>query len=223
MKAVAHSTSPPRTKGLRMDTLSTQIASRTFDIVKRGYEPGAVDAYLRKIGDQVGKLEDAIRVGRKHVEALELRTKDVGDADTVVRTAFLAAAESKAKLIAEAETRASEIIADAKRHAATLGAVSADTEAESLLFEARRRLEESERSAMARREQAEREAAEIISAARSRLSEPMAPSSGEDIGDAADELGRLVEKLGSLKEAARQGLEQAASLGADIEAAIADH
>ena len=91
MKAVAHSTSPPRTKGLRMDTLSTQIASRTFDIVKRGYEPGAVDAYLRKIGDQVGKLEDAIRVGRKHVEALELRTKDVVDADTVVRTAFLAA------------------------------------------------------------------------------------------------------------------------------------
>ena len=118
---------------------------------------------------------------------------------------------------------ANEIIADAKRQAASFGAVPVETEAQSLLFEARRRLEESERSAMARREQDEREAAEIISAARSRLSEPMALSSGEDMGDAADELGRLVETLGSLKEAARQGLEQAASLGADIEAAIADH
>lgn len=206
-----------------MDILSTQIASRNFDIVKRGYEPGAVDAYLQKIGDQVGKLEDAIRVGRKRIEALELRTKDVADADTVVRTAFLAAAESKAKLIAEAESRAKEIISDAKRQAASLAAISVESEGESLLFEARRRLEESERSAMARREQAEREAAEIISAARSRLSGPLAPRSGEDIGDAADELGRLVETLGSLKEAARQGLEQAASLGADIDAAIADH
>ena len=210
-------------EGLRMDALSTQIASRTFNTVRRGYEPGSVDAYLEKIGEQIAKLEDEIRVGRKRIEVLELRTKDVPDADTVVRTAFLAAAASKAKLIAEAEARAREIIADAKRYAASLNPSNSDREAESLLFEARRRLEESERSAMARREQAEREAAEIISAARSRVLGSGTPDRGEDPGDAADELSRLVETLGSLKEAARQGLERAVSLEADIEAVIAEH
>lgn len=205
-----------------MDAMSTQIASRRFDIVKRGYDPGAVSSYLAKIGDQVAKLEDELRVARKRIQDLEHRTKDVSAADTVVRTAFLAAADSKAKLIEEAEARARQIIEEAERRAAQLGGASGSAEAESLLLEARRRLEDSERAALARREQAEREAEQIIAAAKQRVAESP-PSTDERVAsEAADELSRLVATLGSLKDAARQGLEQAASLEADIEAVIAE-
>jgi DivIVA domain-containing protein len=206
-----------------MDALSTQISSRRFETVKRGYDQDGVDSYLAKIGDQVGKLEDALRVARTRIEDLEHAAKDVSTADTVVRTAFLAAAESKAKLIAEAESKAKDIVEDAEVRAAQLGGTSGSPQAEALLLEARRRLEESERDAVARREQAEREAAEIIAAAKAKVAGAANGESEGEASEAADELSRLVETLGSLKEAARQGLAQAASLEADIEAVIAEH
>ncbi len=206
-----------------MDALSTQISSRSFDKVKRGFDPGAVTSYLAKLGDQVAKLEDELRVARKRIQDLQHRTKDVSAADTVVRTAFLAAADSKAKLIEEAEVKARQIIQDAEMRAAQLGGNTGSAEAEALLLEARRRLEDSERAALARREQAEREAQEIIAAAKERVADTAPTVDEGGASQAADELSRLVETLGSLKEAARQGLEEAASLEADIEAVIADH
>jgi len=201
-----------------MDTLSTQIASRSFDKVRRGYDPRTVDAYLSDLGDQVAKLENSLRVARSRITTFEHQTRDVRDADTVVSTAFLAAADAKAKLIEEGQARAAEIIAEAEKSAATIGTA----EAESMLREARRRLEESERDASTRREEAEREAAAIITQARTRLSVTGASPPGTDPAAAADELERLVATLGALKEAAREGLEQAASLEADIEAVVAE-
>jgi cell division septum initiation protein DivIVA len=206
-----------------MDAMSTQIASRKFDIVRRGYESGAVDSYLAKIGDQFGKLEDSLRVARSKIEDLERRTRDLDTADTVVRTTFLAAAEAKAKLIAEAEEKARDIIASAESRAASMSAVNSSGEAESVLLEARRRLEESERHALALRTEAEREAAAIVASAKARVSDDGTRSMGGDATAAADELSRLVETLGSLKEASGQGLDQAVSLAADIELVVGEH
>lgn len=209
-------------RGGLMDALSTQIASRKFETVKRGYDPAVIDAYLSKIGDQVAKLEDSLRVARSRIEDLEHQTRDVRDADTVVQTAFLAAAEAKARLIAEAEAKAAQIIAQAESRAAAMDKPNLVTdEADSLLREARRRLEESERHATARRLEAEQEAARIISAAKDRVVGIDAPPT-DDPAAAADELNRLVETLGSLKKVARQGLEQAENLGAEIEAVIGE-
>jgi DivIVA domain-containing protein len=208
-----------------MDALSTQIASRRFDIVKRGYDTAAVESYLRKIGDQVAKLEDALRVTRTRLEELERRSNSfsTSSADTVVKTAFLAAADSKAKLIAEAEARASEIIAEAERKAASIsGGSAAAADVESMLMEARRRLEDAEHAATARREAAEREAVEIIAQARARVAEGDEGRPVPSQAAAADELTRLVETLSALKRVARGGADEATALGADIEAVIGD-
>ena len=206
-----------------MDTLSMQIASRRFDTVKRGYDQRTVDTYLSKLGDQVATLEDALRAARSHVETLEHRTRDVRDADTVVKTAFLAAAEAKAKLIEEGRAKAAEIIAEAEKSAVMIRAAGESSdEAESMLREARLRVEESQRDAVIRREEAEREAAAIISAAKARVSAADSPYSGSGSAAAADELESLVATLGALKEAAREGLEQTASLEADIAAAVGE-
>lgn len=208
-----------------MDALSTQIASRKFERVKHGYDPKAVESWLAKVGDHMAKLEDALRAANSRIDELERLTRDVKDADAVVRTAFLAASDAKAKLIAEAEARARQIVAQAEKRAAELDSGAASTshdQVESMLSEARTRIEESERFAAARRAEAEREAVEIIQAARERLTEAGSSGRDEEAEEATAELRRLVATLGSLKQAARQGLEQAEQLEADIEAVIGD-
>ena len=76
------------------------------------------------------------------------------------------------------------------------------------------------RLAVARRQEAEREAAGIIAAAHDRASGGNDPE--PDSAAAAEELNRLVETLGTLKETALQGLEQVESLGDDIEAVVGE-
>lgn len=205
-----------------MDALSMRVASRNFDTIWRGYAPAVVDAYLESVGEQVAKLEDNLRVSRTRIEELERQTRGVRDADTVVKTAFLAAAESKAKLMAEAEEKAAGILADAEMRAdRLLRSAAADVtgeKASALLVEAKRELAESEHEAAARRdEKAEREVLVIIEAARTRISSTGGPSQSSSTAAAA-ELQRIVESLDSLKGSARDGLQPAASLETDIDA-----
>jgi cell division initiation protein len=205
-----------------MDALSTQIASRTFDTVKRGYDKRAVDAYLTRLGEQVGKLEDELRVVRSRLEVVEKQTRDVRDADTIVKTAFLAAAESKAKLIAEAESTATEIISAAEQRAETIAPVASTTSGEdaaAILLEAKRRLEDSERQARVRREEAELEARAIIASAKARVAEGGDEFSREETAAAAEELKHLVEALGALKEAAGS-LGRAEKPSSDVESIV---
>ncbi len=197
-------------RGGSMDALSTQVASRKFAVTRKGYDPAKVDAYLTKVGDLVAKLEDELRVARSRIDALERQSRDVRDADTVVKTAFLAAAEAKSKLMAEAEHKAERI-------AGSTAAEAAGDEASLLLLQAKQHLEDSERRATERRMEAEHEAMAIIDDARSRASAGTAP--GTEVAEAADELQKLMETLGALKETARDGLEQVASIEADIDAA----
>lgn len=208
-------------RGGSMDALSTQVASRKFAVTRKGYDPAKVDAYLTKVGDLVAKLEDELRVARSRIDALERQSRDVRDADTVVKTAFLAAAEAKSKLMAEAEAKAASIIAEAEhkaeRIAASTAVEAAGDEASLLLLQAKQHLEDSERRATERRMEAEHEAMAIIDDARSRASAGTAP--GTEVAEAADELQKLMETLGALKETARDGLEQVASIEADIDAA----
>ena len=177
------------------------------------------------VGDQVAKLEDDLRVTRSRVDALEKQSRDVRDADTVVKTAFLAAADSKAKLISHAEDKAAAIIAEAEaaaeRMVESAASDAAGEEATALLEEAERLLEEAERQAAARREEAERDAIAIIEAARSRVA-GFDKEVAADVSEAAEELQRLMTTLGALKETARDGLQQVASIEADIDAVVAE-
>lgn len=204
-----------------MDALSTQIASRKFDSARKGYDPRAVDGYLQKVGALVAKLEDELRVTRSRIDALERQTRDVRDADTVVQTAFLAAADSKAKLMAEAESKAAEIVAEAESRAARmLKSAGGGGEAAAVLAAAKRTLARSEEEAETRRKQAEREAAEIIEAARLRAVTVDRPQA--DTGAAGEELQRLMSTLGALREAARDDLSRAVSSEAGTDAAVAE-
>ena len=54
-----------------MDSLSTQVASHEFPTTKRGYDPAAVDAYLRTLGRDISKLEGELSVTRTKLSSME--------------------------------------------------------------------------------------------------------------------------------------------------------
>ena len=201
-----------------MDSLSTRVASQEFPTANRGYDPAAVDAYLRSLGREISKLEGELSATRTKLVALEKRIKDNKDADTVVSTAFLAAAESKRKLLEDAEQRAAQMIADAEAAVANIKPPSNEEldelrdEAEHILNRARRHLAESRDEADRMLLEAKEEADEILGEARRSALSAVREGQSEMEGDVdavRDELQRLVLMLRSLKAAVREGFDYA--------------
>ena len=201
-----------------MDSLSTQVASHEFPTTKRGYDPAAVDAYLRALGRDISKLEGELSVTRTKLSALDKRVKDNKDADTVVSTAFLAAAESKRKLLEDAERRAAQMIADAEAAVANIKPPSNEEldelrdEAEQILNRARRHLAESRDEADRTLREAKAEAEQILGDARRHALVAVRDGRSEIEGNVdavRDELQRLVLMLRSLKAAVREGFDYA--------------
>jgi DivIVA domain-containing protein len=201
-----------------MDLLSTRVASHEFPTTKRGYDPAAVDAYLRALGREVSKLEGELSVTRTKLSSLEKRLKDNKDADTVVSTAFLAAAESKRKLLEDAEQRAAQMIAEAEAAVADIKPPSNEEldelrdEAEQILNRARRHLSESRDEADRMLSEAKEEADEVLGEARRSALSAVRNGQSEVEGNVdavRDELQRLVLMLRSLKSAVREGFDYA--------------
>jgi DivIVA domain-containing protein len=209
-----------------MEPLSAQVASHEFSTIKKGgYDPSEVDAFLTDVSRSIRKLEGEIAVSGTKIAGLEKRVKANKDADKVVQTAFLAAAEAKAKMLEEAERKAAAIVRDAEARATAAGGGAPDAElesvrreAEQILLEAKRRLEQSTEEATARREAAEREAAEIVAEARRRSVTTVGGESTEEQAVAARaELERLVLMLRGLKRAIGEAFDHAAGSSPELE------
>jgi cell division septum initiation protein DivIVA len=151
------------------------------------------------------------------VVGLEKRVQGDRDADTVVQTAFLAAAEAKAKLLQEARARADEIIASAQARAgAEMGdpgatVTAARAEAERMLLEARRHVEALEADIAGRRQEAEADIAAMIADARAGggMDRGSLLALDDEIDEAREKLHRIVWLLRTLKEAVRGGIDLA--------------
>jgi DivIVA domain-containing protein len=201
-----------------MDPLSSKITMRAFTTVKRGYDPNEVDAYLRDVAARVASIEDELSRAHTKVVGLEKRVQGDRDADTVVQTAFLAAAEAKAKLLQEARARADEIIASAEARAgAEMGdpgatVTAARAEAERMLAEAQRHVEALEADIARRRQEAEAEIAAMVADARAAgggMDRGALVAIDDEIDEAREKLHRIVWLLRTLKEAVRGGIDPA--------------
>lgn len=223
-----------------MNPLSTTITPRTFETVKRGYDPQEVDRYLRSLTTDVEALEDELTKAKTKLGTLEKRIQGDRDADTVVQTAFLAAAEAKSKLLEDAQERADQMIAAAEARARVIANTdeaaermetpsaeleSLRREAGELLAEAEQRLAGAESEARRIRAKAQQEAEEIISAARRdalaalREAASMEPS---PVGDAREELHRITWMLKSLETAVRDALAQVGASDAELSLVLED-
>ena len=214
-----------------MDSLSTRVASHEFPKVKRGYDPDEVNTYLRTLGREIGKLENELSATRTKMTSLEKRIKDNKDADTVVSTAFLAAAESKSKLLEDAELRAAHMIAEAEEAVANIKPPSNEEldqlrdEAEQILARARRHLAESREEADRITLAAKAEADDVLGDARRHALSAVTDSQQEaedHVETVRAELQRLVLMLRSLKTAVREGFDYAEASSEQLRVVLGD-
>ena len=208
-----------------MDSLSSRVAGAVFPLVKRGYEPRAVDAFMDALARQVASIEADLAVAKAKAAQLETRLRSTADADTVVQTAFLAAAEAKAKLLHEAEQRGEQIVAAAQARAAAIDAESGGDAPTMPLEDARSRADSIEADAIRLLEDARREAEAIVTEARRTALN--AVDEGRDAvveraDEAREELHRIMWLLKTVKQAVSTGLVAAQDAAPEIDLIIDD-
>ncbi len=150
-----------------MQSLAQRIRAKEFQRTRKGFDPVEVDGWLATIADEVEDLEAELRRESVRANALERRVQSPQEAEGNLEAAFLAAAETKQKLIDEAQERARQIIIEAREEADRLVEVPktearrAQEESMAILLQAKERLESATREATAIEERARSEAAQL--------------------------------------------------------------
>ena len=215
-------------KGRCMDSLSSRIAETAFPLVKRGYDPAAVDAFKASILRAVTNLEEELTVINAKASQLQTRLRSSSDADTVVQTAFLAAAEAKSKLLQEAEARGVQIIAAAEARAAAIDAAAAPERRDSTAATDQPREVPPPNigeEAAALLEEARLEAESIIAEARRVALEAVGQGREavmERADEAREELHRLAWLLKTVKQAVHNGLAAAEAEAPELQLVLND-
>ncbi|MGH9063406.1 MAG: DivIVA domain-containing protein, partial [Acidimicrobiales bacterium] len=154
-----------------------EVARRTFDTVRRGYDPAAVRAFLERAGDELERLVVREAELRQRLADAERRAANPElDEQTLTRglgqetTKVLAGAHEAANDIrARAEENAARILRQAHEEAARLQGAAESVLGErtaTAQAEARRILEAAEERAAALGEETRAEAAETLAGAR---------------------------------------------------------
>lgn len=138
--------------------LWTDIEGAEFTLAVRGYDREEVDAFLDAVAVGVREVEEENSALHAKVKKLATEIDSNRAKSTSVEHAFLEAVEQKQRLLADAERRASEILAAAESNA---GKSEAEQEVAGLRSKARLMLEQAREMLAA----AEREAASIRLAA----------------------------------------------------------
>ena len=176
-----------------MQTLAQRIRAKDFARGRKGFDTAEVTAFLSSLADEVETLESELRKETVRANALERRVQTPEQAEGNLEAAFLAAAETKQKLIDEAQERARQIIIEAREEADRLvevpkvEATRAQEESTAVLLQAKEHLEHANREAAAIEERARAEAAliEADSASRGRQAVEEAERRARETIDAA--------------------------------------
>jgi DivIVA domain-containing protein len=144
-----------------VDSLKESVERQSFDVGRRGYERDQVDRFLKEMADSISTLEGDLRDALIQKRELERRRVGKAEVEDSVESAYVAAADAKHKLLAEAEERASVMLRDAEIETAKLlaepqaTAEKARNDAEGLLLQAQARLDTAGEEADAVRSEAE--------------------------------------------------------------------
>ena len=166
----------------------------SFPLAVRGYERGAVDAYIRRVNRAIAELKISASPTAAVRHALDQAGEKV---DALLRSAQEAAEQITTSAQAEAEENADRIKADAVKFV-----VDTNAEADRLKAEADEHSAKAKSEAEATIAEARAEAGEILGGARAEAQETLARSQAE--ADARRR--RLEEELASLQEAAETRL-----------------
>lgn len=191
--------------------LSDQLVEVDFEQVRRGYDPIAVTSFLAKLSEQARRLEGEVANANARFNALERRMQDSDTSKNSVSAAFVAAADAKQNLLADAERKAARILDKARDQAARLSGPHNDleqsrSEIADLMMTAKRRLDNAEAEAAQIVSAAKEEADVLTSRTRNDALSAVTESKREAerlLADAQDEYRRISLMLRGLKSAVR--------------------
>lgn len=210
--------------------LSDRLIEADFEQVRRGYDPIAVTSFLSKLSEKARKLEAEVANANARYNALDRRLKDSETNKSQVSAAFVAAADAKQALLADAERQANRILERARDQAARLSGPHEDLEQTrreiaDLMLQAKKRLSTAEAEASQILEKAKVEAEEITSATRATALSAVTESKAEaerTLAAAKDEYRRVALMLRGLKAAVRDVVARAELDHEEIRVALAD-
>lgn len=210
--------------------LSDKLVEVEFEQVRRGYDPIAVTSFLTKLSERARQLEVELANANARNNALERRLGESESNKSQVSAAFVAAADAKQALLADAERQAQRIIDQAKDQADRLGGPHVEVE--------QSRLEVAELMLQAQRKvaSAEEEATQIIAAAQAEADSLTARTRNEALGavtqskaeaermlaEAENEYRRISLMLRGLKSAVREMLDSGAAGHEHIRSALTE-
>ena len=141
-----------------MEPTPSDIRRKTFDMVRRGYDPQAVAAYLEEIADRMAELDRDLEQAQARLGTVEDALADAKAAEEALQLTMVAATQAKDEMLAKAKDESERMIREAKH------------ESESALGEARREalelIETSRREADELTETSRKEADELTETSR---------------------------------------------------------
>jgi DivIVA domain-containing protein len=96
-----------------MELLPSDVESKTFNVVRTGYDPDEVHAYLKKLGSRMSGLEERAKIAIVKADRLQRKLLDAQRETDPVATAYDDAFEIRRRLLADAEEEAERIRAGA--------------------------------------------------------------------------------------------------------------
>ena len=191
--------------------LSDKLIEADFEQVRRGYDPIAVNALLTKLSEQARKLEAEVATTNARNNALERRLEGTESNKSQVSAAFVAAADAKQVLLADAERQAKRIVDKAQDQADKLGGPHVDIEQSrrevgDMLLQAQRKVHAAEEEAARILAAAKAEADDLTARTRSQALSAVTESKTEAeqlLAEAENEYRRVSLMLRGLKSAVR--------------------
>ncbi len=210
--------------------LSDKLVEADFEQVRRGYDPIAVNGFLTKLSEHARSLETEVANANARNNALERRLKDNESNKSQVSAAFVAAADAKQTLLADAERQAKRIVDRAKDQADKLGGPHVDIEQSrrevaDLILQAQRRVATAEEEAARIVEAAQTKADNLTARTRSNALSAVTQSKAEAeqlLAEAQNEYRRVSLMLRGLKSAVRDMIEAGEASHEQIRVALSD-
>jgi DivIVA domain-containing protein len=160
-----------------MELTPSDIARRSFALVRRGFDPQEVTPFLESIAAQLANQQQQLGRALEETETLQGRLDEARSTEEALRMTMVAATQVKEEMVRKATTEAEEMVSSARAEADRIRR-DANAEAEHALTAARR-------DALELLEESRRDARDVIVAAR-------------------EENNDLVERLEMLRRAVRE-------------------
>lgn len=92
----------------------SNIKGRTFETVKNGYDPEAVNSFLNEIADYVAEVNQFNEDSEAKIMKLVEKINEYREDEEAIKVAMISAQKESNRIISEAKTQASEMIESAK-------------------------------------------------------------------------------------------------------------